>query len=140
VRHPADDARMTNDSEQVSTSELVDTSLQGKSARRRRHWTKAQKRRIVAETQEPGASVSIVARRYDVNANQLFLWRRELSASAAPADRGGMLPVEVIPGELDRPLVERPGGVEIEFRGGVRLRVRGDVAPEMLRRIIELLR
>src|SRR5437879_2794591 len=86
---------MTNDSEQVSTSELMDTSLQRKSARRRRHWTDAQKRQIVAETQEPGASVSIVARRYDVNANQLFLWRRELSAGAAPADGGGMLPVEI---------------------------------------------
>jgi transposase-like protein len=29
-------------------------------------------RRIVAETLEPGASVSIVARRHDVNANQAF--------------------------------------------------------------------
>jgi transposase len=32
----------------------------------------------VAETLEPWSSVSIVARRHDVNANQLFKWRREL--------------------------------------------------------------
>jgi len=37
------------------------------------------KRQIVAETQEPGASVSVVARRHDVNANQLFKWRREMA-------------------------------------------------------------
>ena len=84
--------------------------------------------------------MSIVARRYDVNANQLFLWRRELSAGAAPADGGGMLPVEIVPDALSGRPVERAGGIEIEFRGGVRLRVRGDVAPETLRQVIELLR
>jgi transposase len=30
------------------------------------------KRQIVAETEEPGASVSVIARRHDVNANQVF--------------------------------------------------------------------
>src|SRR5947209_17891562 len=86
---------MADDPRQVSTSDLVDTSLQRSSRRRRRRWSEEQKRQIVAETQEPGASVSIVARRYDVNANQLFLWRRELSAGAAPADGGGMVPGEI---------------------------------------------
>jgi transposase-like protein len=39
----------------------------------RRRWrTKQEKRLIVGETLRPGASVSIVARRHDVNANQLF--------------------------------------------------------------------
>jgi transposase len=45
--------------------------------RRRRYWSKEEKRRIVSETLEPGASVSIVARRHDVNANQVFSWRRQ---------------------------------------------------------------
>lgn len=45
--------------------------------RRRRYWSKEAKRRIVAETLEPGASVSVVARRHDVNANQVFTWRRQ---------------------------------------------------------------
>jgi transposase len=30
----------------------------------------------VAASFEPGASVSVVARRYDVNTNQLFSWRK----------------------------------------------------------------
>jgi transposase-like protein len=47
-------------------------------ARRRRRWTVEQKRRIVEETS--GASVSVVARRYDINANLLFKWKREAEA------------------------------------------------------------
>jgi transposase len=41
---------------------------------RPRHWPVDVKRRIVEETLVPGASVSVVARRHDVNANQLFKW------------------------------------------------------------------
>jgi transposase len=47
-----------------------------------------EKRRIVAETLEPGASVSIVARRHDINANQLFTWRRTVAATTPPAADG----------------------------------------------------
>ncbi len=32
---------------------------------------------IVAETRAPGASVSVVARRHDLNANLLFKWNRQ---------------------------------------------------------------
>ncbi len=40
--------------------------------RPRRRWPVAEKRRIVLESFEAGASVSVVARRHDVNANQVF--------------------------------------------------------------------
>ena len=42
----------------------------------RRRWSEAEKRWIVAESYQPGASVSVVARRHDLNTNQLFTWRR----------------------------------------------------------------
>ena len=42
----------------------------------RRRWRDAEKRRIVAESYQPGVSVSVVARRNDVNANLVFNWRR----------------------------------------------------------------
>ncbi len=42
-----------------------------------RQWSVAVKRRIVEETFVPGASVSIVARRHNLNANLLFNWRRK---------------------------------------------------------------
>ena len=60
---------MAEQAEQVSTIGLVDTKRP-----KRRQYSKALKRQMVAETQVPGASVSIVARRHDVNRNQLFRW------------------------------------------------------------------
>src|SRR6059058_4108641 len=56
---------------------------------RRRSWSVAEKQRIIEESLQPGASVSIVARRHDINANQLFTWRRlarsgELTCGASP--------------------------------------------------------
>ena len=45
--------------------------------RRRRRWSDEEKRQIVAQTLVPGMSVSQVARRYYVNANLVFTWRRD---------------------------------------------------------------
>ena len=131
---------MANDSEQVSTSVLVDTSAGRILGKRRRRWPEALKRQIVAETREPGSSVSIVARRHDVNANQLFLWRRELGSKPPSAAVGSetMLPVEIA-AERRRPQRAGIGCIEIEFGNGTRVRVRGEVAPETLRQVIELL-
>src|SRR5260370_24857810 len=69
---------------EVSTKSLVDTKRKPLSVGQRREWPEALKRQMVAETLEPGASVSIVARRHDVNTNQLFKWRRELVSKAVP--------------------------------------------------------
>ena len=130
---------MATDREEVSTSEFVDTMADRISTNRRRRWPEALKRQIVAETLEPGSSVSIVARRHDVNANQLFQWRRQLLAKS-PASGGVLLPVEIVP-EQDRGRSGANGGsIEIEFGNGAQLWVRGTVAPEMLRQVIDLLR
>lgn len=45
-------------------------------AARRRRWAASEKLAMVRETYEPGMSVSLVARRHGVNANQLFQWRK----------------------------------------------------------------
>jgi transposase len=67
---------------------------------RRREYTLDFKRRIVEETFVPGASVSLVARRHDVNDNMLFGWRKRYregtltgskSASKATASSGQAL-------------------------------------------------
>jgi transposase len=125
----------------------------------RRVWPVAEKRRIVAETLVPGASVSIVARRHDVNANQVFKWRRELAAG----DRAG-LPVaacEFVPigvfaevdskipaaaqGDVGRPdatgvLAARSGLIEIDLVSGCRLRVDASVDERALGRVLRALR
>ena len=43
---------------------------------RRRRWSTDQKLAMVRESLEPGQSMSVVARRNGINANQLFLWRK----------------------------------------------------------------
>jgi hypothetical protein len=48
--------------------------------RRRRSFSEELKRRMVAECAEPGASVSAVARKHDVNANLLFGWCRQFGS------------------------------------------------------------
>ena len=91
---------MAEQAEQVSTNGLVDTKRQS-GATKRRQYSEALKRQMVAETQVPGASVSIVARRHDVNSNQLFRWRRQLLPKAA-VESGAMVPVAIAADE-DRP-------------------------------------
>src|SRR5919199_272667 len=55
---------------------------------RRRRWAAAEKARIVAETLLPGASVSGVARRWQLSSQQVFTWRREVRSGqlALPAE------------------------------------------------------
>jgi transposase len=65
----------------------------------RRKWTSEQKRRIVEETRAPGASVSVVARRYNLNANLLFKWKRHEEAgglAVPPAEAPEFLPIGVV--------------------------------------------
>lgn len=45
---------------------------------RRRRWSEAEKRHLVAAAFAPGAVVSEVARRADIHPNQLYRWRQEL--------------------------------------------------------------
>src|SRR5215813_662028 len=45
-------------------------------ATKRRYRSRRERRQIVEETLRPGASVSVIARRHDVNANQVFHWRK----------------------------------------------------------------
>lgn len=48
-----------------------------KDGRTKRFRSKEERRKIVEETLKPGASVSLVARAHDVNANQVFKWRKQ---------------------------------------------------------------
>ena len=57
-------------SKEVQRIEVI-TSVQ-----RRRRWSLAEKIRIVQECEQPGMSVSYVARKYDLAPNMLFRWRR----------------------------------------------------------------
>ena len=75
----------------MSTKTIMDTNG---SRRPRRSWPEALKREIVAASLEPGASVSLIARRYDVNTNQLFSWRRLYRCGSVGLARGSGLPIQ----------------------------------------------
>ena len=125
--------------------------------RRRRSWTDAEKREIVAETEVPGASVSVVARRHDINANLLFKWKRQFDRDDAK-DVAVPVSPEFIPlgmfaasseggrgdGRSDRrlpsPLDGRVGLIEIDLLCGARVRVDGDVDERALRRALKILK
>src|SRR2546430_5065366 len=131
---------MAATAKEVSTNGLADTKRTPRLVKRR-NWPEAFKRQVVAETLEPGSSVSLVARRHDVNANQLFKWRREMLPKEPPAETEGgpMVPVEIaLEPERRQPRrrVERAGFIEIEFACGARVCVRGEVAPRTLRQVI----
>jgi len=137
---------MVTASNEVSTNSEVDTK---RSTRRggRRNWSDALKRQIVAETLEPRSSVSVVARRHDVNSNQLFKWRRELLPQEpnAAIETIAMVPVTIEPEpeperRSRRRRTERAGFIEIELGSGARVVLRGEVPRRTLRQVIELLR
>jgi transposase len=111
------------------------------SGRRRRTWSEALKREIVAASFEPGASVSIVARRYDINTNQLFSWRRLYGMDQAETVGLKLVPVTVTPEpQSGEPLaVGLLDLIEIDVPGGYRVRVGRDVDGKALRRVLDVL-
>lgn len=55
------------------------------SVQRRRRWAPEEKRAILEEGEQPGNSLSAVARKYGVNPNQLFHWRKLMREGALVA-------------------------------------------------------
>jgi len=110
----------------------------------------AEKRRIVEETLDPGASVARVARAHGINANQVFGWRRLYLAGRLGEQKPGMklLPVRVSESEA-APAVVEPGAadlsnlrsstIHIELRQA-QVRIEGSADPALLRVLLECLR
>jgi transposase len=105
----------------------------------RRRWSEEDKRRLVAETFGPGATVHGMARRHGVSPSQLFAWRKLYRAGpeierSVPALPGvpGFAAVEIAPATSpsDADVVSAPSGlIEIELAGGDRVRISGAPDP-----------
>ena len=111
---------------------------------RRRRWSEADRLRIVAESYRPGVSVSVVARRNDVNANLVFTWRRQFREQAGGA--GGLVPVVVEPSGARPPLADAvtsdalaAGRMEIALADGSRVIVDREVDGSALARVLAVL-
>jgi transposase len=122
---------------------MSDSKDDGGSApgRRRRSWSLDEKRRIVDESLEDGASLAEVARRHDLNANQLFTWRRQFGVEAdEPKDLAPILPVtiamETAAEETDP---GSSGQIEIVLAEGDRILVWSDVETAALSRVLKAL-
>ena len=63
--------------------------------KKRREYDDEFKRQVVEETLTSQDSVSIIARRYDINANMLFRWRREYQARQADETVPSLIPISV---------------------------------------------
>jgi transposase len=140
----------------TSTRESISTDSLGRRTGPRRQHTIEEKLQIVKETHAKGASVATVARRHDVNPNQVFAWRQMyrrglLDPKAAPTTPP-MLPVRVsTPTVLptERAVVEDPAqrcrsrplsdAIEIQLANGHGIVVHGQIDTKVLARVIALL-
>jgi transposase len=108
----------------------------------RRRWTVDDKARIVEETLEPGASVSVVARRHGLTPQQVFAWRREArqrSAEAGPIFVPAM--VELAPTHRRRRQQAAPmAAIELDIGGGVRVRIGAGAKASIVSAVIRALK
>lgn len=116
---------------------------------RRRRWTAAEKAQILMESLTPGARVSEVARRHDLNRGLLQTWRRQ-----AMRQSPGQVGTTFVPVRCDDPTApvspvsatrsvasapsDPPGWIEVEI-GRARVRVRGAVDFEALRQVLTII-
>ena len=123
---------------EVSTNEIMDTSLRAK--RRHRSWPEALKREIVAASLAPGASASVVARQYDVNTNLVFTWRKRYGDAPNAASMPQLVPVVVTPDRVVEALpVPVVDAIEIELPSGYRVRIGCGVKAAALRLVLDAL-
>ena len=114
---------------------------------RRRRYDAAFKRALVEQTLVPGASVARIARAHDINANQLFKWRRELLQSIRAGQdtdnvAASLVPVTVVEEEplaKGASVVTAPQGQITIAVPGAEVRIRGTVDEAMLRLVLSSL-
>ena len=115
---------------------------------RRKRRTAEEKRRLVQETFEPGASVARVAQRHAINANQLFLWRKLYREGLLGENSNSvrLLPVSVSEAAVspaarassELPPSVSPGTIQVELPKGY-LRITGRPDVSSLRVLLECL-
>jgi transposase len=127
---------------------------------RRRRWSMADKLRILAECDEPGAQISAVAARHGIYRSLVFQWRRQARDGLLVAEPvPGFVPVRLetpepappdpsevpsapvaAPARRASPPPRPPAVIEIELPDGVRLRVGEEIGATALRRVLAALR
>ena len=110
----------------------------------KRFWSTQEKREIVEETLRAGASVSVVARAHDVNANQLFRWRKLYRDGQLEVEENTtrLLPVKVTDVAVQKMRRSAKQKAKFKFKsngiididlGHARLRIEGAADPDCVR-------
>jgi transposase len=151
---------------QITTGSPTNKNNEGsegvRPVRARRMWPAEEKRRIVEATFARGASVAVIARRNDLNANMLFMWRRDYRAGKLGGGKtvAGFIPVGIVNGNaVTRPplppspvkeerrrrknvsltTIAASGWLtEVELRNGVKVRFGGGVEEKDMRSMLAL--
>lgn len=122
---------------------------------RRRRWSAEEKRRIVAETEQPGSGIAEIARRYEISRGLQWNWRSQVRRGvlrpeppsvflpvqmiSEPARGGGTKPAEPLVASGPDPAVPA-GKIEITLPDGTSVKVGHDVGLVTLRRVMTVLR
>jgi transposase len=138
----------------VDTSIVSKTDRLGRRTGPRRKYLAAEKLRILEETRRPGASIAEVARAHGINANVVFGWRRLAQRGLLRAESVESTPL--LPVKVESPtllptvkassvpkaasVTRERGVIEIEFAGGIRMRLQGAVDALLLKRVLKALR
>lgn len=110
----------------------------------RRRWTDEEKARIVAETLEPGAVVSVIARHHGLSPQQLFGWRRAMRTPGMPVEDvvPKFVPAVLEPEPAQRQRRRSASGVaaiELEI-AGVTVRIGDGARPRTIVAVIRALK
>jgi transposase len=103
---------------------------------RRRRWTAEEKERLVAESLEPGAGVSAVARQAGIHPSQLYGWRRQLCAGPQPTATFAAVRIGAESAPNGMPA---SGTIEVELANGSRVRITGPTDRSLVRAMIAIL-
>jgi transposase len=123
----------------MGTARTID-AVTIKPAPKRRYRSKRERRQIVEESLQPGASVAVIARQYQVNANQVFQWRKlyregRLDTTPATAELVPVRIADVV--DVGQPPAKLCSGVIVVELGKARIRIEGAVDAENLRAVLE---
>jgi transposase len=117
-------------------SDIAEKSKKTRSTDQKRRYGPELKLQVVRETLAPEASVSIVSRRHDINANLVFTWRKQFrEGGLAGVKDSGFIPVKRVDDQTTLRALPAPakanggtrrpaaGLIEIVMPGGVVVRV-----------------
>ncbi len=99
---------------------------------RRRRWSDEQKRAIVAAAFAPGAVVTDIARRADINSGQIYRWRRDLQIGSSGFAEVVVSAISGCPGIS-------ASVIDVALSDGGRIHIPASIPPELAAAVITAL-